>query len=1433
MEKSDVVDIARCLGPEYEVSSSKTSPRLDPPPSAFSSDAWLKTFHNAQGGSPGSSIRRSLGFAFKRLSISRPDHDGSDRQPTVGSVPMLAFNYLRRVLSRAGQRKAVPILHDLDGLVNAGEMLLVLGPPGSGGSTFLKAVAGERIGMELDLGSHLHYDGISHHEITTRFRGEAIYIVENDIHFPRMTVRQTLEFAASVRAPSTLPDNTSQRSYVEGITTDIAATLGITHTLDTMVGDDLVRGISGGERKRVTIAEAMLTGAPLQCWDNPTRGLDSASTLTFCQSLRNMANHAGTTACVTFYHAPDAVYDLFDRVVVLYEGRQIFLGAIGEATEYFTELGFQRAPRQSSADFLSSMCNPGERVVRAGFERGVPRTPDDFANAWKNSGLRTRLLKDIEQYEAQNPVQGQKYQKFVASMGMQKSGSRRAKSPYIRSYGEQVLLCLKRGFWRLKTDPSLTIEQLVGNTIFCLVISSVFYDLPTTTDSFRGRGVLLFWATLIIAFSSSLEILTLYAQRPIVEKHRAYAFYAPSAEALASALTDLPYKIINTIIFSTILYFMTNLRRGAGAYFFFLLLSFCLTMTMSMIFRTIAAGSRSIAEALAPSSLLMLGLIMYTGFVIPPTKMPGWSRWLQHVNPIAYGFESLVVNEFAGQEYTCSSYVPSGMNYVDVAADQRVCATIGSVQGKASVSGSAYISESFSYSPQHKWRNLGIMLSFLLFFTVTYLYAAEKVQARPKGERLRFLHRRIVSALPPKDVEAGSELVKLSLKPRTRVSRPPSDVERVTSSASFAWSDVSYTLRLKKKDHKILDGIDGFVRPGTLTALMGVSGAGKTTLLDVLSSRVATGVLTGDVFVNGAFLGASFRRKTGYAQQEDLHLDTTTVREALKFSALLRQSPNVIRSEKLAYVEEVIHALGMGHFADAIVGATGDGLNVEQRKRLTIGVELVARPELLFLDEPTSGLDTKTAWSILELLKSLAKSGQSILCTIHQPTALQFQSFDRVLLIQDGKTLYFGDIGENSQTVIEYFTRQGEAPCRAGDNPAEWMMTVTSTATWSGSGNGWVNTWRDSAEMRAVKSQVATMNGSTNCNAPTPGGSDEYAMPFSWHLREMLDRTVQQYWRSPSYIYSRLVLCAFSGLFIGFSFFDTTNDMQGLQNQLLGIFMMYTIFGQLASQSMPLFVAQRSLYEARERKSKTCMWQAFLIASILVEVFWNTVAALIMFPCWYYPMHLYQNAMQTNAVHARGFLMFLLLWGFLLFCATFSSLVIAAMDTAENGGNAANLMFNLSLIFCGVLAGPGNLPRFWIFLYRVSPLTYLIGAMIATGVGNADIRCSAIEFLHLNPPSNATCGAYMHEHIASAGGYLEDPGAVTDCNYCPLTTTNRWLEDMSIDYNARWRNLGIVYVYIVFNVGAALLVYWLVRVPKQARWGRSSVRARSLSKGNA
>ncbi|KAG7116425.1 ABC multidrug transporter C like protein [Verticillium longisporum] len=182
---------------------------------------------------------------------------------------------------------------------------------------------------------------------------------------------------------------------------------------------------------------------------------------------------------------------------------------------------------------------------------------------------------------------------------------------------QQVQLCLWRGWQRLIGDPSITVGSLIGNTVMALIIGSVFYNLQNTSASFFQRGALLFFALLMNAFASALEILTLYAQRPIVEKHSRYALYHPSAEAVASMLVDMPYKLLNCLVFNITLYFITNLRREAGAFFFFLLISFFTVLAMSMIFRTIASSSRTLSQAMVPAAILILILVIFTGFVIP------------------------------------------------------------------------------------------------------------------------------------------------------------------------------------------------------------------------------------------------------------------------------------------------------------------------------------------------------------------------------------------------------------------------------------------------------------------------------------------------------------------------------------------------------------------------------------------------------------------------------------------------------------------------------------------------------------------------------------------------------------------------------------------------------------------------------------------------
>ncbi|KAK5071351.1 Multidrug resistance protein [Cryomyces antarcticus] len=179
--------------------------------------------------------------------------------------------------------------------------------------------------------------------------------------------------------------------------------------------------------------------------------------------------------------------------------------------------------------------------------------------------------------------------------------------------------------------------------------------------------------------------------------------------------------------------------------------------------------------------------------------------------------------------------------------------------------------------------------------------------------------------------------------------------------------------------------------------------------------------------------------------------------------------------------------------------------------------------------------------------------------------------------------------------------------------------------------------------------------------------------------------------------------------------------------------------------------------------------------------------------------------------------MFLLIWMFLLFTCTFTDLVIAGIETAETGGNMANLAFTMTLIFCGVLANPTALPGFWIFMYRLSPFTYLISAMLSTAVANTNVVCADNELLTFQPLNGQTCATYMSNYISVAGGYLPNPQATADCSFCTYSSTNVFLSAVSSSYSTRWRDFGIMWAYIVFNVAGAFFLYWLIRVPKTSK----------------
>lgn len=417
-----------------------------------------------------------------------------------------------------------------------------------------------------------------------------------------------------------------------------------------------------------------------------------------------------------------------------------------------------------------------------------------------------------------------------------------------------------------------------------------------------------------------------------------------------------------------------------------------------------AALSPSIDDAVRFSGIALNLLIIYTGYVIPKTQLLSdyiWFGWLYHVNPIAYAFEAVLTNEFFERDMACSDsmLVPQGPG-IDPA--YQGCALPGAAINAQTVNGPAYLQTQYSYSRSNLWRNFGVLIAWAVLYIIVTVVAVETFNfAKGGGGALVFkktkkAKKAVKQGLAPIDEEKAIPTVNngrttsetsvvASNSSGEDTSETEGAMERISKSESiFTWQEVEYSVPYQGGQRKLLNKVSGYAKPGVMVALMGASGAGKTTLLNTLAQRQRTGVVTGEMKVDGRGLGIEFQRGTGFCEQMDLHDDTATIREALEFSAVLRQERHIPRSEKLAYVDTIIDLLELRELEDAIISSLG----VEQRKRLTIGVELAAKPQLLlFLDEPTSGLDSQSAFSIVTFLRKLARAGQAIVCTIHQPSS--------------------------------------------------------------------------------------------------------------------------------------------------------------------------------------------------------------------------------------------------------------------------------------------------------------------------------------------------------------------------------------------------------------------------------------------------------------
>lgn len=317
---------------------------------------------------------------------------------------------------------------------------------------------------------------------------------------------------------------------------------------------------------------------------------------------------------------------------------------------------------------------------------------------------------------------------------------------------------------------------------------------------------------------------------------------------------------------------------------------------------------------------------------------------------------------------------------------------------------------------------------------------------------------------------------------------------------------------------------------------------------------------------------------------------------------------------------------------DCLPTAPGSGLSIEQRKRLTIATELVAKPSLLFLDEPTSGLDGQSAFEICRYMKRLAAAGQTIIATIHQPSASLFETFDDLLLLtKGGKTTYFGPTGRNSAAVLDYFAQRG-APCPQDANPAEHIVDVVQGR--SKAGVDWAQEWAGSSQRTQMLSELERLQKPQDSGEY--GQADEelkdFAAPLFYQCALVTRRQLISLWRNPDYVWNKMGLHISNGLFSGFTFWMIGNGTFDLQLRLMSVFNFVFVAPGCINQLQPLFIHNRDIFETREKKSKTYSWLAFILAQLVSEIPVLIVCGTLYFVCWYFSSGFPVAASKSGAI---------------------------------------------------------------------------------------------------------------------------------------------------------------------------------------------------------
>ncbi|KAF8643503.1 hypothetical protein HU200_066853 [Digitaria exilis] len=1273
---------------------------------------------------------------YQNLNVEAEAYVGSRGLPTIFNTYVNVLEGIANALHiTPSRKKKISILHNVSGIIKPHRMTLLLGPPGAGKTSLLLALAGT-LPSSLEVTGSITYNGHTMDEFEAR--RSAAYVSQHDLHMGELTVRETVNFSARCQGighrydllvelsrrekeASIVPDPETDiymkaaatgEQKADVVTNHILKVLGLDICADTIVGNNMLRGISGGQKKRVTTAEMLVTPGRALFMDEISTGLDSSTTFQIVNSIRQTIHIVGGTAVIALLQPAPETYELFDDIILLSDGQVVYNGPRENVLEFFESVGFKCPQRKGVADFLQEVTSRKDQrqYWKHGDEtyRYVP--VKEFAEAFQSFHIGEAIRNELA-------VPFDKSTSHPAALKTSKYGA---------SMKELLKANIDREILLLKRNSFVYIFKAVQLTLMAIIAMTVFLRTNMHRDSMENGRIYmgaLFFGILMIMFNGLAEVGLTIAKLPVFFKQRDLLFYPAWTYSVPSWIIKTPLSLLNVTIWVFITYYVIGFDPNVERLFRQFLLLLLMNEASSGLFRFIAGLARHQVVASTLGSFGILIFMLLGGFLLARENVKKWWIWGYWISPLMYAQNAISVNEFLGDSW--NKVLPNSTEPL----------------GKQ-------ILESRGLFPEAKWYWIGVsaLFGYVLLFNILYTVcltflkpfdsnqptiseeALKIKQANLTGEVLEASSRGRVasntvttrSAVDESNDEAGSNNATLNSIPVNKGMVLPF----VPLSISF--EDIRYSVDMPEEIRaqgvtetrlELLKGISGSFRPGVLTALMGVSGAGKTTLMDVLAGRKTSGYIEGNITISGyPKKQETFARVSGYCEQNDIHSPNITVYESLVFSAWLRLPADVDSSTRKMFIDEVMELVELIPLKDALVGLPGvSGLSTEQRKRLTIAVELVANPSIIFMDEPTSGLDARAAAIVMRAIRNTVDTGRTVVCTIHQPSIDIFESFDELFLMKrGGEEIYVGPLGRHSCELIKYFEAiEGVSKIKDGYNPSTWMLEVTSTMQEQITGVNFTEVYKNSELHRRNRTLIKELStppeGSSDLSFPT-----EYSQTFLTQCFACLWKQSMSYWRNPpytavKYFYTTLIALLFGTMFWGVG--RKRDNQQDLFNAMGSMYASVIFMGvQNSSSVQPVVSVERTVFY-RERASHMYSPLPYALGQVAIELPYILVQALI------YGVLVY--AMIGFEWTAAKFFWYLFFMYFTLAYYTFYGMMMVGLTPNYNVSSVASTAFYaIWNLFSGFLIPRTKIPVWWRWFYWICPIAWTLNGLVTSQFGD-------------------------------------------------------------------------------------------------------------------